>query len=264
MKNTLILSLLLGVSFSLLAETPASRQDWLAALSETPVSRNAVDEPVSNNKYFMESIRASNLAKLAYEEGDYDLSMQFSADAIKAARLSDELITAKLKIAEANKKINEAGSRLTWADKSKAQIYFPKEYNNAKNFYDDALNDRNAGEWDGALNNAIYAVQALSIIAAPPNNRTEPETDGKSPLPAQYTVRPWDLFGDCFWNIAGREWVYGNPYQWPLLYHANKSKLPDPNNPNLIEPGIIIDIPSLRGEIRKGMWDSGKKYVPLQ
>jgi nucleoid-associated protein YgaU len=41
---------------------------------------------------------------------------------------------------------------------------------------------------------------------------------------------------------------------WKVLYNANKSKMPDPNNPDLIEPGMVIDIPSVKGETREGMW----------
>jgi nucleoid-associated protein YgaU len=82
-------------------------------------------------------------------------------------------------------------------------------------------------------------------------------------LPASYTVRPWAVSKDCFWNIAGRSWVYGDPYKWRLLYNANKSKLPDPNNPDLIEPDMVLDIPSLQGEGREGAWDADKTYPPL-
>ena len=82
-------------------------------------------------------------------------------------------------------------------------------------------------------------------------------------FPASYTVRAWSVSHDCFWNIAGRPWVYGNPHQWRVLYNANKAKLPDPNNPNVIEPGIVLDIPSLKGEVRQGAWDKDKTYKPL-
>ncbi|MDR0494979.1 MAG: hypothetical protein LBG95_05060 [Treponema sp.] len=83
-------------------------------------------------------------------------------------------------------------------------------------------------------------------------------------LPATYTVRSWGSAKDCFWNIAGRPWVYGNPRQWRVLYEANKSKLPEPNNPNLIEPGIVLDIPSIKGEVRQGAWDADKTYEAIQ
>ncbi|MDR2922238.1 MAG: hypothetical protein LBU85_02705 [Treponema sp.] len=88
--------------------------------------------------------------------------------------------------------------------------------------------------------------------------------DGPVPLPAAYTVRPWSVSKDCFWNIAGFPWVYGNPRQWRILYNANKSKLPNPNNPNILEPGTVLEIPSIKGETRQGAWDSGKTYEPLK
>jgi nucleoid-associated protein YgaU len=92
---------------------------------------------------------------------------------------------------------------------------------------------------------------------------TQEAADGIVHLPATYTVRPWATTRDCFWNIAAYPWVYGNPRLWRILYNANRSKLPDPNNPNLIEVGTVLDIPSIRGEIRQGAWDSSKTYPPL-
>jgi hypothetical protein len=51
---------------------------------------------------------------------------------------------------------------------------------------------------------------------------------------------------------------------WKVLYEANKSKMPDPDNPDLIEPGMVLDIPSIRGEFRRGMWDPGNTYLLSQ
>ena len=84
------------------------------------------------------------------------------------------------------------------------------------------------------------------------------------PLPASYTVQTWDGFKDCFWNIAARPWAYGDPHQWRVLYNANRLKLPEPDNPNLLEPGIILEIPSLRGEIREGAWEADRSYNLLR
>jgi nucleoid-associated protein YgaU len=77
-------------------------------------------------------------------------------------------------------------------------------------------------------------------------------------------VRPWSISKDCFWNISGRPWVYGDPTKWRVLYNANKAKLPQPDNPDLIHPNMILDIPSIKGEIRSGMWDASKNYSPLR
>jgi hypothetical protein len=84
---------------------------------------------------------------------------------------------------------------------------------------------------------------------------TEPDIT----LPAQYTVRLWKETGDCFTAISAMPFIYGDSKQWRALYEANKHKLPRPNNPNLIYPGTVLDIPSLKGEERSGMWVHGDR-----
>ena len=81
-----------------------------------------------------------------------------------------------------------------------------------------------------------------------------------APLPSQYTVRTWAVERDCLWTIAGYPWVFNDPRRWPELYEANRSRMPQPNNPDLIYPGFIINIPSNRGEYRQGMWDPNADY----
>ncbi len=46
--------------------------------------------------------------------------------------------------------------------------------------------------------------------------------------------------GDNLWNIAGQDSVYGNPYQWPLIYKANSGQI---NDADLIYAGQSFDIP---------------------
>jgi len=48
------------------------------------------------------------------------------------------------------------------------------------------------------------------------------------------------ITGDNLWNIAGRDAVYGNPYQWPLIYKANSGQIKDAD---LIYAGQTLDIP---------------------
>lgn len=45
--------------------------------------------------------------------------------------------------------------------------------------------------------------------------------------------------GDNLWNISGKEQVYGNSYQWPLIYKNNRDKIKDAD---LIYPGQVFDI----------------------
>jgi nucleoid-associated protein YgaU len=52
----------------------------------------------------------------------------------------------------------------------------------------------------------------------------------------RYTVVP----GDFLARIAGYPQVYSNPALWPLIYEANQDQITDPN---LINPGQILDVP---------------------
>ncbi|HEX7965792.1 MAG TPA: hypothetical protein VF651_08750 [Gammaproteobacteria bacterium] len=45
--------------------------------------------------------------------------------------------------------------------------------------------------------------------------------------------------GDSLWRIAGKADVYGNPYQWPLIYKANADKI---KHADLITPDQQFDI----------------------
>ncbi len=50
-----------------------------------------------------------------------------------------------------------------------------------------------------------------------------------------YTV----MSGDSLWHIAGRADVYANPFQWPLIYKANRDQIKDAD---LIFPGQVFSI----------------------
>lgn len=45
--------------------------------------------------------------------------------------------------------------------------------------------------------------------------------------------------GDNLWSISGKDDIYGNPYQWPLIYKANREQIKDAD---LIYPGQDLSI----------------------
>jgi len=211
---------------------------------------------IRNNNYYLESQRLSYLARLAFADGDYDNSVKYSEEAIRFAELSDAYVKLRLRIGEVDKAISAANQRLEYAASINAASRYPDEYKEAQAAYSDARSFRVAESWDYAIEAANRVLAALSGIGMVGPVMADP-------LPAQYTVRAWSTFKDCFWNIAGRPWVYNDPYKWKILYEMNKSMLPDSSNPDIIEPGMVIDIPSIMGETRQGMWDPNKTYLPL-
>lgn len=50
-----------------------------------------------------------------------------------------------------------------------------------------------------------------------------------------YTVQR----GDCLWTIAAKPSIHGNPYEWPLIYRNNHTKIHDAD---LIYPGQVLEI----------------------
>ncbi|MDR2343265.1 MAG: LysM peptidoglycan-binding domain-containing protein [Spirochaetaceae bacterium] len=231
-----------------------------AASEDERVSSAGEEQPISynlrRNKYFLESLRLKNLANLAIEAGEYEQSEEYSAEAVRNAGLSDQYIAEQLRRQRALKAVSDARSRISWAKAAEAPKYYPAEYEKAEAYFEAALTAQTGEDWDAALENSLLVAEALAGVAAPPAEDFNLEDMPKNP--AKYTVRPWDKFGDCFWNIA--HWFYNDYYKWPVIYEANREKLPDPDNPDLVEVGTIIDIPPVNSETRIGMWDSGRPY----
>jgi LysM repeat protein len=71
--------------------------------------------------------------------------------------------------------------------------------------------------------------------------------------------------GDSLWKISGRSSVYGNPYQWPLIYKSNAADIRDAD---LIFPGqrLSIQLEPSRADVdaavnharNRGAWELGR------
>jgi nucleoid-associated protein YgaU len=58
--------------------------------------------------------------------------------------------------------------------------------------------------------------------------------------PAPMASDSYDVIsGDTLWGISAKSDIYGNPYQWPLIYKANRSQIKDAD---LIFPGQSLAI----------------------
>ena len=197
-----------------------------------------IPDHIMNNVFYLESLRLTQLAHEAFEYGDYDASTGFAEEAVLFAQRSDEFVSNQL--------IIEAGRLFEWADSNDVENKHPEEYSEGKAHYDASIEASNNENWSESIVSAISSIRIMAVF--------ESGSSGRTALPAQYTVRPWVTSGDSFSEIAGYSFIYGDPYKWRIIYDANKSKLRDPNNPHLIHPGTVLDIPNLDGENRQGMW----------
>ena len=79
---------------------------------------------------------------------------------------------------------------------------------------------------------------ATTIAAVTPAPATTTTTAAVTPAP-KGIVRYWVQKGDHLWGISAKPAVYGDPYQWPLLYKRNRDEIYDPD---LIYPGQVLQI----------------------
>jgi nucleoid-associated protein YgaU len=107
-----------------------------------------------------------------------------------------------------------------------------------------------------------------ALAAKKPPVKNEPvAAPAPAPAPEKPVAQPVEkpkfeersvVKGDCLWKIAGDKNVYGDPYQWPLIYDANKDQI---KNPNLIYPKQNLKIPTdaTPEEIEKARVRAGAK-----
>lgn len=80
-----------------------------------------------------------------------------------------------------------------------------------------------------------------------------------SQLPQEHKV----VKGECLWWIAEYKTIYNDPFMWPLIYKANRSKI---KNPDLIYPGQVFSIPRnfTMQELKKSRHNAGapRPYTP--
>jgi len=200
------------------------------------------------NPYYRESVRLQEAATTAYEEGDYDAATEYARQAQANAELSDEYVAEMLSMQAAENAVGKAQATYDWALGVRAQIRFETDFAMATIEMDAANATLASRLFDDAIAHAYMVESYLSGV-----------TDEAS-FPASYMVQELSLNTDCLWRIAAKPFVYNDPLQWPVLYRANKALLPDPGNPDLLPPGLLLSIPSLSGELREGTWTEGVEY----
>jgi hypothetical protein len=206
-----------------------------------------------DNSYYLESVRLTEEATKAYDDGDYDTARELALLAQENARLSDEYVAEMLAMQKADEAIIKAQERYDYAESIDTATRYPVAFTGATESLAAAYAAYGDSKYDEARIRAGYVLDYLAGI-----------TEEKVVVfPATYTVRKLDYKTDCLWRIAEMPFVYNDPMQWPLLYRANLSIMPDSKNPDLIEPGMVLTIPPLAGETREGNYVEGVEYPTM-
>ncbi len=209
-----------------------------------------------DNEYYRKAQTLQNQSEQAMESGDYDLAASLAAEAKVNLAKSDEYVQTMVLYYSAVGWHDRARDRLAYAKSIKADVNYKEAYDEAAGYITQSRTLLDADSYADSIQaskDALSALENIGVVEAP-----------KTPsLPATYTVQLILPLRDCLWKIAGYPFIYNNPWRWKTLYEANKDILPNPDNPNLVVPGLVLTIPSIKGETREGEYDPEATYEPL-
>ena len=199
-------------------------------------------QSIYNNEYYQKSVEYRGMAEDALEAGEYDKSYEYSVKSREYAALSKEYIASMVKAYRARTSLEYAKERIELAQRLNLQSNDSELYNSAFSLFQDSKADFNSKKYDESLEKSQKVIELLKDLK------------GGKVLPAFYEVILNKDSRDCLWKIAGYDFVYGDPWKWKTLYEANKGTMPEADNPDLIVPGQILKIPSIKGESRQGTY----------
>jgi nucleoid-associated protein YgaU len=208
----------------------------------------AIGSSLSENPDYAKAKELNKMAQKAYSDGDYGKAYELAEQARKHVAKADEYVAGLALKSKANTLFYQASKRVEYAKAKDPKVASSQVYKKAVSDLDIAKDALSSDQYERSIDHSNKVIEGLNGVV--PN----------SALPKYYRVRLIPSKRDCFWRIAEYRFVYNNPWKWKLLYDANKSKLEEPDNPNLIFPGQVIVIPSQNGEFREGTYDSRKKY----
>jgi hypothetical protein len=181
----------------------------------------------------------SELAAKAFDDGDYDASAAYAAEAERYADESAAFIERMIARSRGEAEMNRARTRLA-GPKRRRPTEFPRAYARASEEVD-------AG--GKAFDGEDY----------PPRRARLPRPRGpclgarRRSAPGLLQVRPLGHVEGLPLEHRGESRGLRNPFLWGELYKANKRSLKRPSDPNLLMPGMVVEIPSLKGEYREGL-----------
>ncbi len=184
----------------------------------------------------------------ALDSGDYERAAELARESERLAVAGKAKAEEQARAYRANTLLNRAKNRIDYVRLIGAADRLADRYGKAQELYAQSRTALGSREYDRSMELSRNVLSELEGITPQRLARDE------NVLPRYYEVRLIPEDRDCFWKIAEYDFIYDDPYSWKKIYEANKSKLTDPDNPSLIQPGTVFEIPSLKGERREGTW----------
>jgi nucleoid-associated protein YgaU len=203
-------------------------------------------QSLENNEYYKKSVEYAELSRRAIDNGEYEQGSEYAIESQKYAELSRQYIARMLIAYRARSAYTAAKARVTIAERLNVPSRDKNFWTEVSVYFQSATEKFNAENYEESIPDSRKVVELLRDIESKYRGQSQPG------LAAFYEVKLNTARRDCLWRIAGFDFVYGDSLQWRRLYEANKDTFPDPNNPDLIKPGQILKIPSIKGEVRDG------------
>ncbi|MBN2545426.1 MAG: LysM peptidoglycan-binding domain-containing protein [Spirochaetes bacterium] len=207
-----------------------------------------ISENDENDKQIMPLLKES---ESSLNKSEFAQSVEKSREAMAIMDKIELEMMANYKT-RAEEKLNQAKDAYNKALEKDAEKLYPDKMKDAKNNLDNAVSSMETGKYKDAI---TYSDNVMNIIGQFAYGK-----EGEEIFPKFYVVKLDIKKRDCLWRISNFTFIYNNRYEWKRLWEANKGILKNPENPHLIFPEQIIEIPSLKGEIREGYYDPNKKY----
>jgi nucleoid-associated protein YgaU len=220
MRKVLILLTLALLGLPLMAQESTLNNDAVAISPQTGSNAGpeSLSDDITQHPLFLESLEWRAKAQTALTEGNYAQSIEYSTLGIKA-----------LDKFKGNNGILLAEQQLRLARERGFDSKFPEEYQQAVDYVESAKDKLAMGDFTGSVSDSDRALSILKAMFA----------NAGINLVTQYTVVP----GNSMWRIAANPEIYNDKHAWPKIYMANKERLRQPDNPHLIFPGQVFDIP---------------------
>lgn len=206
---------------------------------------------LQDNPDYRESVKYKELSQEALEEGEYLQAKEYAELSAEYARKSDEYVAMMLAKYRANSLLRRAEELRGQVQRSGRSSEDPAAFAEAA-----ALIETARGLYTGEEFSRSSDVSRSAISLLEETFGGARVTGGG--LPAAYVVRRLPGAEDCLWRIASYDFVYDDPAAWRPIYEANREKFPEPSNPDLILPDMVLTIPAREGENRSGVWVDGE------
>ena len=181
---------------------------------------------------------------------DYTNSLTKSRDAMSIL----DRLEAPLEYAKAQEAMDKA--KKDGYNESK-----PNMYNEASKSLSSAGESLIANNYSESLMHSKNVISLVNSMGVSGDNNEEIVVVTDGAFPKYYTVQARKTNTDSLWRIASYDFIYGNGNLWNKIYEANKDKIKDPS---VIRAGQVLTIPSLKGELREGTYDSNQTYSSIK